>query len=401
MSLWLSDSLRTRAGLLAPVAERFLHDWLGADAPTFQGGAAGLIGLCSHMEGWLELDDVDDESERRFVEGAGALLGLLLIDHVGDARHVARGEVHRLQLGRHGFFDPFAAVDQALDAHNLRAELSRQVALAEAEARAQGPVSRVALALLDAVARERPDLRLDEHFDLSLCLRGQKKDQRIEVDLRRAVETTRDQGPDAVVAVTQRLLSMLPGAPAGSAVGGGTFGEIQDRLVPRLARADVLRELEDHPQRRLFTAQLTDELVIALMVEYDGRARYVREREVESWGLTSDEAIAVALENLAARSQHTRISATETVAGPLLVARTGDGRDSARVLLSSLYGALSARLGDDVYVGIPHRDTFFACSAKNRPLVEELKRRTAEDAARAPHKLSTRLFQLTARGVCE
>ena len=398
VSLWLSDSLRTRAGQLAPAAERFLGDWLGPEAAVYPGGARGLVGLCRHMEHWLDLEQVGEEDERRFVEGAGALLALLLIEHVGDARHEARGEKHRLRLGAHGYFDPFAAVERALDADDVRGELARQVGLAEAEARNEGPVSRVVSALLDAVARERPDLRLDDHFDLSLALRGGPRDERLEIDLERAVESTRDQGIDAVARVTDRLVTMLSGAREAEL----DIADVRQRLVPRLARADMLRELQGQAAGGLYATPLTGELVVALMLEYDGRARYVRTQELAAWAMSHDEALTLALSNLATRSSHARIACTETAHGALLVARTGDGRDSARVLLKSLHRALSARLGvGEVYVGIPHRDTFFACSGRNPELVRELARRTARDAERAPHRLSPRLFQLTATGVCE
>ena len=65
-----------------------------------------------------------------------------------DGAYVARGAVHRVRLGKHGFFDPFAAVDRALDAASVRVELAHQVALAEAEANTRGPISRVVGALL-------------------------------------------------------------------------------------------------------------------------------------------------------------------------------------------------------------------------------------------------------------
>ncbi|MDB4991138.1 MAG: hypothetical protein JWN04_6316 [Myxococcaceae bacterium] len=397
MSIWLSDELRTKAGALAPAAERFLVDWLGAAAGSFAGGPRGLGVLCKYMERWLERDDVDEEGERRFVEGAGALLGLLLIDHVGDAAHAARGAVHRLRLGKHGFFDPFSAMDQALDADDVRAELTRQVALAEAEAASVGPLSRVVCALLEGIARERPDLYFADQFDLTLSLHTDAHGEKLEVDLRRAVESTRDQGMDAVQRVAGRLLSMLPG---GSTV-GSDFAEVKKRLLPRLARNDALGELDGHGQGGLFRAPLTQELVVALLVEYDGRARYVKQRELDGWGLTPREGLEVALENLAARSGQARIACSETEHGSLWVARTGDGRDSARVLLKGLYAQLSSRLGERVYVSMPHRDTFFACAGDSPALLQELAKKTAHDAERAPHRLSARLFQLTATGVLE
>jgi uncharacterized protein YtpQ (UPF0354 family) len=393
--MWLTDGLRQRAGMLLPAAEGFLSDWLGAEAARFSGGARGLVSLCQHMERWLERDDVDDDGERRFVEGAGALLGLLLIDHVGDAAHATRGGVHRLRLGRHGYFDPFAAVDHALDARDVRRALAEQVALAEAEAASRGPLSRVVCALLEHVERERPDLRFASQFDLTLSLYSDTLDDKLEIDLRRAVESTRDQGMEAVQVVARRLLSMLPGAASVESA----LDDVRARLVPRLARADALRELSGHGA--LYAAQLSEELVVALLIEYDGRARYVKQREVEAWGLSAEAALALSIDNLAARSTEARIASSDTAHGPLWVARTGDGRDSARVLLKTLHGQLAARIGADICVSMPHRDTFLACAADNAQLVAELAKKTAHDAERAPHRLSARLFQLTAAGVRE
>lgn len=397
MTPWLTDSLRTRAGALAPAAERFLRGWLGAEASAFRGGARGLILLCDYMEHWLGLDAVDEEAERGFVEGAGALLGLLLLDHVGQtvhASHVARGGVHRLRLGQHGSFDPFAAVDRALDAESVRDELARQVTLAEAEAAQRGPISRVVSTLLLALAHKRPDLTFADHFDLTLWLRGTDGDEPFELDLTRAVESTREQSIDAVHGVVDKLLSMLPGG--GDAV--LDFADARTRLVPRLARGESLRELGTG-HGALFGKQLTDELVVALLVEYQGRARYVKNRELEGWGVRPERALELALDNLSLRSERTRIACTHTDHGALWVARTGDGRDSARVLLKSLYDALTEKLGAHLLVSIPHRDTFFACTGENEALVQELARRTAHDAARAPHRLSARLFKLTAGGL--
>jgi uncharacterized protein YtpQ (UPF0354 family) len=394
--MWLTDSLRTRGGALAPAAECLLRGWLGDDASAFRGGARGLLLLCDHMEHWLGLDAVDEEAERGFVEGAGALLGLLLIDHVGDAAHVARGGVHRLRLGKHGFFDPFAAVDRALDADSVRGELAKQVALAEAEAASRGPISRVVSGLSLAVAHKRPDLALADHFDLTLWLRTADGGEPVEVDLTRAVESTREQSLDAVSAVVDKLLSMLPGGREVAL----DFAEARTRLVPRLARGESLREL-GAGSGALYAKKLTDELVVALLVEYDGRARYVKSRELEAWDVRPEQALELAIENLSLRSERTRIACTETEHGPLWVARTGDGRDSARVLLASLYAALTEKLGTHVFVGLPHRDTFFACAGENQALVQELARRTAHDAERAPHRLSARLFKLTSSGVLE
>ena len=82
----------------------------------------------------------DDEGERQFVAGAGAYLGLLLLDHLPNGAHVANGGEHRLRLSAHGFFDPFAAVADALNAHDAPRALLAAIKRAEAEA--DGPHGR-------------------------------------------------------------------------------------------------------------------------------------------------------------------------------------------------------------------------------------------------------------------
>src|SRR4051812_17829921 len=143
MSPWLTGKLASSAGPLLPAASTFLSEKLGEQAEGFRGGAAGIVFLCEQVLRFVALDHASEEDERRFIEGAGALLGLLLIDHIGEGAHVARGTVHRIRLGQYGFFDPFSAIDQVLDAQSPKQELMRQVSLAEAEGSGSGPVSRV------------------------------------------------------------------------------------------------------------------------------------------------------------------------------------------------------------------------------------------------------------------
>lgn len=393
--MWLTAPLKQRAGAFGNVAEAFLDSWLGARAAQYHGGRDGLVALCRELEQFSRRADIDDETERRFVEGAGALLGVLLIDHVGTASHAGQGPIHRVQLGAHGFFDPFAAIERALAAASVRAELARQIDRAEAEACNTGPISRLVVSLRAALARERPEVEIEGQFDHTLKLRHKPTEELLELDLERAVETTRDQAQGAVDAVARRLLSMLPGAPEGPL----DLADIEQRMLPRLARADALKQLSVQGKSVLLSVPLTDDLVIALLIEYAGRARYVRARELDRWRLCSDEALAVASRNLRAKSERARLVREQTAHGATFVARTGDGRDSARVLLPELYAELAERVGPQVCIAIPHRDTFFACDGADPDLVQQLGRRAANDAAHAPHTLSARTFRLTAAGL--
>jgi hypothetical protein len=391
---WLNGRLAASAGALAPAARGFLVAKLGHRAREFRGGSSGVVFLCEEVLRFLALDHVSEDEERVFVEGAGALLGLLLIDHAVDAAHVARGGVHRVRLGAHGYFDPFSAMDRVLDAPSPRQELMRQLELAEAERRGEGPIARVVRQFLGSLARERPELAVIDHFDLTLTLRGPDA-QPVEVDLRRAVDTTRDQDAGAAQTVAQRLVSMLPGGGAGAL----DVQEARQRLMPRLLRSDALRDLATSGKSLLANAPLCAELSIALLLEYEGRARYVRERELAEWGLSWAEAFEQAWRNLARCSKAARIGREETPHGPLFLARTGDGRDSARVVLPALHAELRARVQAEVALALPHRDTFMACAADNAELVALLRHRAEQDASRAPHRLSEHVYRFAQDGL--
>src|SRR5689334_19686634 len=105
MSAWLTGKLARNAGPLAAAAQAFLAAKLGEKAQDFRGGSAGIVFLCEEILRFMAADHASEEDERRFIEGAGALLALLLIDHLGDGSHVVRGTVHRIRLGKYGFFD--------------------------------------------------------------------------------------------------------------------------------------------------------------------------------------------------------------------------------------------------------------------------------------------------------
>ncbi len=389
---WLS-ALASRGGPLVPAARRFMH----AHFPAFDGfpGSATLLReLARAMQHWLTHEHVDADAERDFVEGAGATLGILLIAHVGDASHVARGPLHRIRLRKHGFFDPFAAVDRALDAEHVRRALAREVECAEAEANGSGPVARVVGALARALATRTPPRVIRDHFEGTVTLTLADGSEPIEIDLQRAIDSTRDQSASAAEQVVQRYLSMLPGEAATQE----GFEDLRPRLLPRIVRSDVLLDLSSSGRTLLFSLPFVAELSLALVVQESGRARYLRAREAEDFPIASQELYGAALANLAACSTHTRLIPAEKLEGVYL-ARTGDGRDSARVLLPTLYGVLRGKFGSEICVGLPHRDTLVVCAAHDARAVSALTRKVAEDAARAPHKLSSEPFMLNEHGL--
>mgnify|MGYP003438787139 CR=1 FL=1 len=118
MPTWI-DALASRSGPLHTAATEFAAFYgLERDPPRGVGGLHALSRLINGAR--LERHEVNEDAvdedavDRDFVTGAGAYLGLLLLDHLQDGSHVTSSGEHRLRLGEHGFFDPFAAVAKAL-----------------------------------------------------------------------------------------------------------------------------------------------------------------------------------------------------------------------------------------------------------------------------------------------
>lgn len=380
---------RAGAGPLGPAAERFLEREDRIGEPPL--GADGLAWLARRIDAFAERDEASAQDESAFVEGAGSLLALLLLEHVGEGAHASRDGVHRVRLGRAGFFDPFAVIELALDADGARAVLIREVARAEREASGTSGIGAAAAAFERLVRERRGDLVIVDRFDRSVWLEGAPPDGgRFEVDLGRAIDATEDQSSSALEQALTKLVSMLPGGQGDEL----PPDEAASRLLPRIVAPGVLGEASEGLSLRA----IANDVAIALVLAYDGRSRFVRTRELDAWELTQQDAIHRAIANLAARSAAARFARIDTEAGPLVVARTGDGLDSARLLLPSLHDVLAPELGSPFVAAIPHRDALIAC-AREPALHAALAARAADDAARAPHRITAALFTVSPRGL--
>lgn len=388
---WL-DALAPRGGPLVAAARSFLEEHPGAPPTPVGRGAEGLRSLAAALDAWAELEEeptsADDE---RFVEGAGALLACIVLDHFPSGAHAAKEGAHRVRIGAHGFFDPFRAIESALEGPTARVVLARELARAEDEAAARAGVGR-ALALLERrLVEARPELTIRDAFDHHVVL-----SDGVELDLSRILLATEGEDERAVARAIDKLVSMLPGGPSAPE---RDLGEVRQALLPRLVPRDFLDDSPGMRDELALKPVLGGALHAALILGYEGRARYVRQRELAHWSLAPGDALAIALENLAARSARARFARVDTAHGPLVVARTGDGLDGARLLLPTLHDVLAPELGSPFLAAAPHRDALFACAIEPRELRDALAARVRDDAARAPHRISDRLFAIAAHGI--
>ena len=373
---WLS-ALEDVGGRLVPAARVFID----SEPPPCPGaGAPGVRWLAARLEDFVDRDTSDDEDDR-FVEGAGAVLGLLLIEHLGGQSRERSG-AHRVRLGRFGWFDPFSAVHDALAADDPRQCLGECITLAEREASERGPVSRVVRAFAEVLEQDRPDIGIADHFELTVDL-----DNGASVDLSRLERVARDQDDEATADAARRIVSMLPGAEDTKQT---SWEEAAPRLLPRLVSSDFLRALPS--EQELHTRTLGDDVCVAFQLRYGNRARYVRASEAWTWTTDAAAVERQAVENLTARSRSLRL---EPVRPGVLRVRQGDGLDGARLLLPDLVARLAQVRRAHWAAAAPHRDVLLLAPTER---IADLEREAGELLRRAPHPVSASVFALTEHG---
>jgi hypothetical protein len=340
----------------------------------------GVRWLAALLEDFVDRDS-DGAEDDRFVEGAGAFLGLLLIDHLGGRTHEREG-CHRVQLGRFGWFDPFGAIQEALDADDPRKCLSEYLLVAEREAKAKGPVSRVVRVFADELSRARPELSIESQFELTVDL-----DNGASVDLTRLERVARDQDDDAATEAARRIISMLPGAEVTEAT---PWSEAAPRLLPRLVSQKFVGSLP--AEQDLYLHAIGHDVLLALQLRYGTRARYLRCAEVDGWAVGLETIQQRSIENLSAKSRALHL---EPVSDGILRVRQSDGLDGARLLLPDLAARLERLSPGRWFAAAPHRDVLLLA---RRPVLSELSKRAQDAALRAPHPVSASLFAVTPQG---
>ncbi|MEM9190675.1 MAG: DUF1444 family protein [Myxococcota bacterium] len=368
-------ALRDRAGPFAEAARRFVGD------EACPKGTQGIAYLRRRIDRFWDIEEPSEELEATFIEGAGSLLSLLLLERL-EGHHVRANETHRLRLGRYGMFDPLGTIEAILASDDPHGELRRSLRRAEAEARDDGPVSRVFVALETALRETTFRIAAVEGTKVRLS-------EGLEVDLSRAIRATEDQGPAAVAQAVHRLIAVLPG-------GEGLvsdFASVRDRILPRLVSKTFAQDLE----ARLSTTALAlrplgTDVQVAFVEHETSRARYIKASELTHWALDEDALFAHAVTRLSRIERPLRYDIEDGI----FMARTGDGLDSSRLLLPSLREVLQDALGGSALVAVPHRDTLLAAREAHADALSKF----AEDAAaRAPHRISTELFRVDDEGL--
>lgn len=176
--------------------------------------------------------------------------------------------------------------------------------------------------------------------------------------------------------------------------------EVRERIMPMLYPESVWQE-----HFAEFTAEpWVAGLVILYVVDEDDSYWYIRDDLVEQWAISADELHRLSLLNLEGYFERNSMEfmLTGEPEGPrLLLPHRADTYNTSRLLSDSFHSSVQDLLGREFIVGAPNRDFFVAVSLGSDDMIDEIRRKVAEDFTRMDHPLSDRLLLVSSDGVSE
>jgi hypothetical protein len=168
--------------------------------------------------------------------------------------------------------------------------------------------------------------------------------------------------------------------------------QAQAGILPRLVGPRFFAELlRGGAGQALCTVPVVGEMKLCFVLSEHGRVRYVRTSELERWMQSPEQVLHTARANLARRSDRAKLTCFDRDQGRLVVAKSFDGLDAARLLLPGLHDLLAPELGSPFVAAAPHRDALFACPLGSQTL-SAMRERAAHEAAQARYAITAQLF---------
>jgi hypothetical protein len=165
------------------------------------------------------------------------------------------------------------------------------------------------------------------------------------------------------------------------------------RLLPRLVGQKFFASVQERAASMPLCAYaIAADVHVCFVLREPGRARYVRSDEATRWKQSRAQLLRAALNNLARQSKRARMHCVDGAEGSLVMASSGDGLDSSRLLLPGLHDVLAPALGSPFVAAIPHRDALYACPLGSPDALRALRARAHDEAARAPHAITAELL---------
>jgi hypothetical protein len=170
------------------------------------------------------------------------------------------------------------------------------------------------------------------------------------------------------------------------------------RIMPRIQPVSIFEHLS---REQVAHVPWVNGTVIVFVIDLPHMTVSITTEQLVRWGISADEAEAIARANLNAYTPEIEVQLIESrEGGRAAILSQHDGYDAARLLLDGLYERLAPQLGGNFYVAIPARDMFVGFSLGPPAFIERLRERVLHDFKRLPYPISPDLFIATRDGIC-
>ena len=240
-------------------------------------------------------------------------------------------------------------------------------------------------ALVTARLREVDEVEIQSGKGLQLKLRVRGQDTTAHLD--RYYERYRA-NPDALSPTINEFIGALLDGSTQQRASNVEFARIEELLAPRLMTVQQWMNKRE-TGLRLVVRSIVQDLGAALILDRGESFEYVQLDAIPAWGIDSQTAYDVALENLERTSTNAQFSVNGQGVETLLVDHSSNA--SARALLPSRLEDWQARVDGELVLGIPTHDLLLGF-ARAHPAFQELRAQIAEDARNSTNGLLSALL---------
>lgn len=228
-------------------------------------------------------------------------------------------------------------------------------------------------ALVTARLRSTQDIEIQSGKGLQLKLRVRGNETTAQLE--RAYETYRA-NPDALSPVIEQWIDALLRGAGDQSVGNGTFARAREKLLPRLMTAQQWMNKRDEGLR-LVIRSIVQDLGVALILDQGDAFEYVQLDAIPAWGVDSETAYNVALENLERDSTNVQTSVNGQANETLLIDHSTNA--ATRALLPSRRADWQTRVQGELVLGMPTHDLLLGFT-REHPAFDALRAQIAADA---------------------
>ncbi len=228
-------------------------------------------------------------------------------------------------------------------------------------------------ALVTARLRSTQDIEFQSGKGLQLKLRVRGNETTAQLE--RAYERYRA-NPDHLTPVIDQFIATLVQGTGERNVGNEAFARVREKLLPRLMTAQQWMKKRDDGLR-LVIRSLVQDLGVALILDQGEAFEYVQLDAIPAWGVDSETAYNIALENFERASATVQTSVNGRANEILRMDHSANA--ATRALLPSRRADWQARVQGELVLGLPTHDLLLGFS-RAHPAFDALRAQIAEDA---------------------